>query len=129
MALSDSKYSVAELGRTKGEMEAFLADEEKLATAREMLKKEGLTDEQQKTLKMLERKYAGVEKRTAGEDVDAASPVAARSRRTSARTSRRKSGRRSTTTAPRGFACERLGSVASCTRRMTFLNASTTARS
>ena len=30
MALSDERYSVPELTRTKGEMEAFLADEQKL---------------------------------------------------------------------------------------------------
>ena len=57
MALSDSKYSVAELGRTKGEMEAFLADEEKLQTARELLKKEGLSADEQKTLEMLARTF------------------------------------------------------------------------
>ena len=37
MALSDPKYSVEELTRTKGEMEAFLADEAKLAKARALL--------------------------------------------------------------------------------------------
>jgi len=39
MALSDEKYSVDALTRTKGEMEAFLADEEKLKVTREHLAK------------------------------------------------------------------------------------------
>ena len=58
MALGDTKYSVSELGRTKGEMEAFLADEDKLKTTRELLKKkEGLSADELKTLTMLERTF------------------------------------------------------------------------
>jgi hypothetical protein len=57
MALSDAKYSVTELTRTKGEMEAFLADQEKLTKAREYLAEEELSEEQRKTFKMLERTF------------------------------------------------------------------------
>jgi len=57
MALSDPKFSVSELTRTKGEMEAFLADESKLATTRELLKEEGLSADESKTLNMLERTF------------------------------------------------------------------------
>ena len=62
MALSDPKYSVEELTRTKGEMEAFLADEAKLAKARALLEhistgSDGDDDMMSKTLKMLERTF------------------------------------------------------------------------
>ena len=56
MALADSKYSTEELGRTKTEMEAFLADEEKLKATREYLKA-GPTGDEMKTLKMFERTF------------------------------------------------------------------------
>lgn len=62
MALSDPKYSVEELTRTKGEMEGFLADENKLSKTRELLEEisvdDGSGDEMTvKTLKMLERTF------------------------------------------------------------------------
>ena len=61
MALSDPKYSVEELTRTKGEMEAFLADEAKLAKARALLEQisgsDGDDEMTAKTLKMLERTF------------------------------------------------------------------------
>lgn len=58
MALSDEKFSVAELTRTKGEMEGFLADEEKLKTTREHLAKgDLLSPEELKTLKVFERTF------------------------------------------------------------------------
>jgi len=60
MALSGSEYSVDELTRTKGEMEAFLADESKLARTRELLKQveeSGSGSEEAKTLRMLERTF------------------------------------------------------------------------
>jgi len=58
MALSDSKYSVDELTRTKTEMEAFLADEAKLKATRAYLEKaDSLTAEQVKTLKLFERAF------------------------------------------------------------------------
>ena len=51
MALSDERFSVPELTRTKGEMEAFLADEQKLKTTREHLAKASeLSEAEQKTL-------------------------------------------------------------------------------
>merc|ERR1719478_186466 len=56
MALKDAKYSTEELGRTKSEMEAFLADEEKLKLTREYLKG-GVSGDEEKTLKMLERTF------------------------------------------------------------------------
>ena len=56
MALSDPKYNTEALGRTKAEMEAFLADADKLALTREYLK--GVVDgDEAKTLKMLERTF------------------------------------------------------------------------
>ena len=59
MALSDPKYSVEELTRTKGEMEEFLADENKLAKTRELLGEmpgaDGSDEMTAKTLKMLEQ--------------------------------------------------------------------------
>jgi oligoendopeptidase F len=58
MALADAKFSVAELTRTKAEMEAFLADEKKLTATRSYLQKaEGLTAEQKKTLTLFERTF------------------------------------------------------------------------
>ena len=57
MALGDKKFSTAELVRTKAEMEAFLADEEKLKATREYLEKGASGDEETKTLKMLERTF------------------------------------------------------------------------
>ena len=55
MALKDPSYSVEELTRTKGEMEAFLADEEKLSQTRELLSAEGLSSDDSTTLKVLLR--------------------------------------------------------------------------
>ena len=57
MALSDERYSVPELTRTKGEMEAFLADEQKLKTTREHLAKGELSEAEQKTLALFERTF------------------------------------------------------------------------
>jgi len=57
MALSDPKYSVPELTRTKTEMEAFLASKEKLEETRELLKSADLSDEDRKTLKIFERTF------------------------------------------------------------------------
>lgn len=59
MALGGSQYSTEELTRTKGEMEAFLADEAKLAKTREFLQSlENKGDEKyKKTLQMLERTF------------------------------------------------------------------------
>jgi hypothetical protein len=57
MALKSPTYSTEELGRTKGEMEAFLADESKLAKTRELLKLVPDGSEEAKTLKMLERTF------------------------------------------------------------------------
>ena len=56
MALSDPKYNTEALGRTKAEMEAFLADADKLALTREYLKG-GVDGDEAKTLKMLERTF------------------------------------------------------------------------
>jgi hypothetical protein len=57
MALSGAQYSTEELTRTKGEMEAFLADEGKLAKTREFLKVVPADSSEAKTLKMLERTF------------------------------------------------------------------------
>lgn len=57
MALSGPQYSTDELTRTKGEMEAFLADEGKLSQARELLKVVPKDSMEAKTLKMLERTF------------------------------------------------------------------------
>ena len=57
MDLSGESYSVAELTRTKGEMESFLADESKLATVRQLLKDTTDDDPTHKTLTMLERTF------------------------------------------------------------------------
>ncbi|KAL7490845.1 hypothetical protein ACHAWT_000386 [Skeletonema menzelii] len=57
MALSGPQYSTAELTRTKGEMEDFLADEEKLSKTRELLKVVPEDSVEAKTLKMLERTF------------------------------------------------------------------------
>ena len=57
MALSDERYSVPELTRTKGEMEAFLADEQKLKMTREHLAKGELSEAEQKTLALFERTF------------------------------------------------------------------------
>lgn len=57
MNLSDPKYSTAELTRTKTEMEAFLADEMKLAKTREFLKSLPVNSPEIPTLKMLERTF------------------------------------------------------------------------
>ena len=58
MALSDERFSVPELTRTKGEMEAFLADEQKLKTTREHLAKASeLSEAEQKTLALFERTF------------------------------------------------------------------------
>ncbi|KAL7522935.1 hypothetical protein ACHAWX_007671 [Stephanocyclus meneghinianus] len=57
MALSGPQYSTEELTRTKGEMEAFLADESKLAKTRELLKIVPADSQHAKTLKMLERTF------------------------------------------------------------------------
>jgi len=55
MALAGPEYSTEELTRTKGEMEAFLADESKLAKTRDLLKSADGDDAT--TLKMLERTF------------------------------------------------------------------------
>lgn len=57
MALSGASYSTAELMRTKGEMEAFLADEAKLKKTRELLESVPADSDHAKTLKMLERTF------------------------------------------------------------------------
>ncbi len=57
MALSGSEYSTDELTRTKGEMEAFLADEDKLATTRDLLKTAQSGSMEEKTLLMFERTF------------------------------------------------------------------------
>ena len=57
MALSGPEYSTEELTRTKGEMEDFLADESKLAKARDLLKTVDPDSSEAKTLKMLERTF------------------------------------------------------------------------
>jgi oligoendopeptidase F len=57
MALSSPTYSTEELTRTKGEMEAFLADKSKLAKTRELLKQVEVGSMEEKTLKMLERTF------------------------------------------------------------------------
>ena len=57
MALSSPTYSTAELTRTKGEMEDFLADESKLTKTRELLKEVEKGSLEEKTLKMLERTF------------------------------------------------------------------------
>mmetsp|Transcript_29894 Transcript_29894/g.62093 ORF Transcript_29894/g.62093 Transcript_29894/m.62093 type:complete len:689 (+) Transcript_29894:84-2150(+) len=57
MNLSGSQYSVDELTRTKTEMEAFLADESKLAKTREFLKAIPEESPHLKTLKMFERTF------------------------------------------------------------------------
>ena len=54
MALSGPEYSTDELTRTKGEMEAFLADESKLAKTRDLLGSVPADSAEAKTLKMLE---------------------------------------------------------------------------
>ena len=57
MALSSSEYSTAELTRTKGEMEAFLADEAKLMKTRELLRSVNEDSPEATTLRMLERTF------------------------------------------------------------------------
>jgi len=57
MALAGPQYSTEELTRTKGEMEAFLADESKLAMTRDFLKSVPEDSDHAKTLKMLERTF------------------------------------------------------------------------
>jgi oligoendopeptidase F len=59
MALSDPVYSVEELNRTKGEMEKFLADEEKLSKTRELLStlSSDDTSDTAKTLRIFERTF------------------------------------------------------------------------
>jgi len=57
MSLSGIDYSTDELTRTKGEMEAFLADESKLAQTRDFLKSVPADSAHAKTLKMLERTF------------------------------------------------------------------------
>jgi len=57
MALAGPQYSTDELTRTKGEMEAFLADESKLAQTRDFLKLVPEDSADAKTLKMLERTF------------------------------------------------------------------------
>ena len=57
MALSSPIYSTDELTRTKGEMEAFLADESKLVKTRELLGQVEKGSLEEKTLKMLERTF------------------------------------------------------------------------
>lgn len=57
MALSDPSYSVSELTRTKREMEDFLADEAKLARARELLESVSKDHPAAKTLRMFERTF------------------------------------------------------------------------
>jgi oligoendopeptidase F len=57
MALSSPKYSTEELTRTKGEMEAFLADESKLSKTRELLKQVEKGSLEETTLKMFERTF------------------------------------------------------------------------
>jgi oligoendopeptidase F len=57
MALSGPEYSTDELTRTKGEMEAFLADESKLAKTRDLLGSVPADSAEAKTLKMLERTF------------------------------------------------------------------------
>jgi hypothetical protein len=57
MALSGDSYSVPELTRTKGEMEGFLADEEKLQKVRELLQATPEDDATYTTLKMMERTF------------------------------------------------------------------------
>jgi hypothetical protein len=57
MNISGSQYSVDELSRTKGEMEAFLADEEKLLKTRELLKDLPEDSDHAKTLKMFVSYY------------------------------------------------------------------------
>ena len=52
MALSGKQYSTEELTRTKGEMEAFLADEAKLSKTRELLKSVPDDSVEAKTLKV-----------------------------------------------------------------------------
>eukprot|EP00571_Detonula_confervacea_P015345 CAMPEP_0172300836 /NCGR_PEP_ID=MMETSP1058-20130122/2844_1 /TAXON_ID=83371 /ORGANISM="Detonula confervacea, Strain CCMP 353" /LENGTH=670 /DNA_ID=CAMNT_0013010751 /DNA_START=30 /DNA_END=2042 /DNA_ORIENTATION=+ len=57
MALSGPEYSTEELTRTKGEMEAFLADESKLAKTRDLLKSVPEDSADATTLKMLEKTF------------------------------------------------------------------------
>ena len=59
MALSDGKYNTAELTRTKGEMEGFLADPANLARARELLASGGdaLSAEEKKTLELFVKTF------------------------------------------------------------------------
>ena len=59
MALSDGKYNTAELTRTKGEMEGFLADPANLARARELLASggESLSAEEKKTLELFVKTF------------------------------------------------------------------------
>lgn len=57
MALSGPEYSTEALTRTKGEMEAFLADESKLAKTRELLESVPDDSAEATTLKMLERTF------------------------------------------------------------------------
>ena len=61
MVLSAPHYSVGELTRTKGEMEAFLADEAKLKRARELLSSadegEALSEAEVRTLRIFERTF------------------------------------------------------------------------
>eukprot|EP00755_Sulcionema_specki_P012982 Sspe_Gene.52788::Locus_29228_Transcript_1_1_Confidence_1.000_Length_470::g.52788::m.52788 len=55
MNLKDSSFD--ELTRTKNEYEGFLRDKGELAKVREHLKKSNLSDDQQKTLKCMERTF------------------------------------------------------------------------
>ena len=57
MALSDPKYSVSELTRTKSEMEAFLASTKKLEETRSYLASKDVTEDERKTLQMFERTF------------------------------------------------------------------------
>ena len=57
MALSSPEYSTAELTRTKGEMEGFLADEAKLTRTRELLLTVSEDSPDANTLRMLERTF------------------------------------------------------------------------
>lgn len=55
MALKDPRFSAANLAATKGEMEAFLADVDRLEATRRWLKSGLASEEQTRTLKIFER--------------------------------------------------------------------------
>ena len=57
MALASDAYSTDELLRTKVKMEEFLASEDKLASTRELLGEEELTEAQRTTLRLFERTF------------------------------------------------------------------------